>query len=187
MNEDCSIKSVLTISDILNDVTVIEGDINSKNYRSACYNNCKIVDIKDDSIVVEGGFKEYARAGDCEHLEEHVEIAINTIAYIFQDMPKERLVFDEDEIMNDFISILSDFEIEEFKTADVELLFEKWKSAMIDRTWMCRDEHNLPNRVKNKGNHENVHASTRFIIEELKKVDWDKNELDNIKKKLGII
>ena len=51
----------------------------------------------------------------------------------------------------------------------MDYLFEKWDSALIDRTWMCRNEHNLPNRVKNKGHHENVHASTRFIIEELKK------------------
>ena len=168
MNEDCSIKSVFTVSDMLNDVTVIEGNINSKNYHSACYNNCRIVDIKDNSIVIEGGFKEYARSCDYEHLETSEEIAINTIAYIFPEMPEERLNFGEDEIMKDFISILSDEEIEEFKTADVDFLFNKWKSAIIDRTWMCRSEHNLPKRAEDDGNHANVYASVRVIIENIK-------------------
>ena len=168
MNEDCSVKSIFTISDILNDVIVIEGNVNSTNYHSVSYNNCKIVDIKDKSIVIEGGFKEYTRSCNYESLESPVEIAINTIAYIFQEMPNEKLAFSEDEIMKDFISILSDDEIEEFKIADVDFLFTKWKSAIIDRTWMCRNEHNLPKRAEDDGNHANVYASVRVIIENIK-------------------
>ena len=40
---------------------------------------------------------------------------------------------------------------------------------------MCRKEHNLPKRVEDKGHHENVYASIRVIIKNIKDILNDEN------------
>lgn len=168
MEEDMkSISTIYTVGSIMDDAVVLVGDINSKDYYSKKFNNFVIEKIEDDGIIINQGYEE-ARNGDIRRLEAPEKIKFSELIYLFEDMPKERLTYNEEEIQKDFISLMSDFEKNEFVGEDVEFLFEKYKSAIMDRTWMCRDEHNLPKRVKETGYHENVYASIRVIIENIK-------------------
>ena len=58
---------------------------------------------------------------------------------------------------------------------NIDFLYNKWKEAILNRTWMCRKEHNLPKRVEDKGHHENVYASIRVIIKNIKDILNDEN------------
>ena len=168
MNEDGkSIESIYPVGTLMDDATVLIGDINSKDYRSSTFNNFIIEKVENDGIIISGGYEENLR-GEYRHLEQPEKILFSTLIRMFEDMPKERLAYNEEDIQTDFISLISDFEKNEFKGEDVEFLFEKYKSAIMNRTWMCRDEHNLPKRVKNTGYHENVYASIRVIVENIK-------------------
>ena len=151
----------------IDDAVVLVGDINSKDFHSKSYHNFMIEKIEDDGIVISGGFEETQR-GEYRHLTETEKIKFSELIYLFEDMPAERLAYNEEEIQKDFMSLLSDFERHEFIGEDVDFLFEKYKSAIMDRSWMCRTEHNLPNRVKDTGMHENVYASIRVIVENIK-------------------
>lgn len=63
------------------------------------------------------------------------------IVYISHEPTKEMLAYKEQDIAKEFLGVLSREEKEEFQQASVEVLVEKYKLAIIDRTWMCRDEH----------------------------------------------
>lgn len=65
----------------------------------------------------------------------------SSIVYISNEPTKEMLTYKEQDIATEFISILSNEEKEEFQQTSVENLVKKYKKAIIDRTWMCRDEH----------------------------------------------
>ena len=163
-----SVKSVFVSGDVIDDAIILQGDLNSKDFISYRITNFTIDEIKEDAIVLSSGCED--KNGDYRKIESSMEIKLSCLLSLFEDMSKERLNFNEDEILEDFKGILSDVEKKEFVDKSVDFLFEKWKSAMIDRTWMCRDEHNLPKRVKNTGNHENVYASVKVIIERLQNI-----------------
>ena len=168
MNKDGkSVECIYPVGILMDDATILVGDINSKDYCSKTFNNFTIEKVEDDGIIINGGYEE-ARRGEIRHINEPEKILFSTLIRMFEDMPKERLAYNEEEIQKDFISLLSDFEKNEFKGEDVDFLFEKYKSAIMDRTWMCRSEHNLPKRIKDTGHHENVYASIRVIVENIK-------------------
>lgn len=162
-----SIESVYVVGDDMDDVTILRGDINTTEFSSYKIADFVIDEIREDAIVLSSGY--IRDGGEYSKITTPTEIKLNTLLSLFENMSEERVNFNEEQIKEDFKGILSEKEKKEFVEKPVDYLFEKWDSALIDRTWMCRNEHNLPNRVKNKGHHENVHASTRFIIEELKK------------------
>ena len=167
MNED-KIKSVFVQGDEIDEIVVLKGDIESEDFSSTEFHNFTIDAIEDDCIVFSNGYEDI-RSNDYRRIEQEERVYIKDLISVFEEEPTDKLEYGEDEICDDFILILSEQEKEEFRIQSIDYLFEKWKDAIIDRTWMCRTEHNLPNRVKDNGNHENVYASIRVIIEELKK------------------
>ena len=61
--------------------------------------------------------------------------------------------------MDDFYAIMSDEEKAEFAETPIDALVEKWFSAVVDRTWIFRDEHEFRNPKK----------TTKKIIKKIKK------------------
>jgi hypothetical protein len=112
------VESIYIIGDIL-DITTL---VNNKQYE---YYKAKISKIKDNNLILESG----------------EVVTLDSIVYIMDDIIDEKLKYKENEIAEDFLSILSKEEREEFKNCNIELLLNKYKEAIIDRTWMCRDEH----------------------------------------------
>lgn len=114
------IETIYAIGDVLEVTTVFD------NKKKTQY-DLKLVAIKEDVLVFEDG----------------QEISIKNIADLFNKVCDEKLHYNEDEIASDFVNILSDEEKEEFKKKDVKFLMYKYKDSIIDRTWMCMDEHNF--------------------------------------------
>lgn len=76
-------------------------------------------------------------------LNNDVDIPIKNIIHVFKNVSDEEIRYNQMEIANEFISHLADAEKEEFQTLPTKKLLKKYKSAIIDRTWMCRNEHNF--------------------------------------------
>lgn len=103
------------------------------------------VDIK---LVI--GNKEYDYDGIISKIEnKNIELSNGDITngeyivYMNNDPTDEMLKYKENDIAKEFISVLSMEEIEEFKSNRIDQLLKKYKKVIIDRTWMCRDEHNF--------------------------------------------
>lgn len=79
--------------------------------------------------------------GDHVFLNTKQIIKGSAIVYIGNEPTKEVLTYKEQDIAKEFMGVLSSEEQEEFRHTSVENLAEKYKMAIIDRTWMCRDEH----------------------------------------------
>ena len=169
MTEDGSgIDSIYIVGDKIDGAKVLCGDLDSCEFYSKEYSYFMIDSIEDDGFIISSGIEERRRGDNCR-ISKPKKINISVLISMFEDMSDERLGYGEEEIILDFISILSEGEKEEFKKESVDFLYNKWKEAILNRTWMCRDEHNLPKRVKDTGNHENVYVSIRVIVEEIKK------------------
>ena len=55
MNEDGkSIESIYPVGTLMDDATVLIGDINSKDYRSSTFNNFIIEKVENDGIIISG-------------------------------------------------------------------------------------------------------------------------------------
>ena len=162
------ILAVYVPGDTIDEVKILKGDINSKEFKSISIHKFKIDALTEDAIVISSGYEDLR--GDYRRINETEEIKLNVLLDLFDDVPEDKLKFGEEEIANDFISILSEQEKEEFKIKSENLLFQRWNQAILNRTWMCREEHNLPKRVENNGQHENVYASIKVIIENMKKI-----------------
>ena len=161
-NNKTQIENIFTVGDKV-DITVLRGDIETKDFYSESYENTTIKTVCDDSIIIDGGYIDQRHSSDCPRIE-NIKVPISTIIYMFCDIDNEKLYYNEEEIANDFICLLTDDEKTEFKDADADSLFNKWAEAILNRTWMCRKEHALPIRAEDKGNHENVYASIRYIV-----------------------
>jgi hypothetical protein len=112
------IESMYVIGDILDITTVV----NNKQYE---HYKTKISKIENNNLILESG----------------EVIALDSVVYIMDEVDKKKLKYKENEIAQDFMSILSSEEREEFKNYSLESLLNKYKEVIIDRTWMCRDEH----------------------------------------------
>lgn len=112
------IESIYIIGDDLDITTVVD----NKQYE---YYKVEISKIEGKNIILTNGDV----------------IDFMSIVYISDEVIKEKLKYKENEIAKDFLSILSSEEKKEFKNCSVELLLNKYKMALIDRTWMCRNEH----------------------------------------------
>lgn len=124
------IESIYIIGDNLEITTVVDN-------KEICYDGVMISKIEGESIFLD--------SGDI--------ISLESVAYMCDEQVDEKLRYGESEIAEDFISIMSSDEKEEFIKLDVENILKKYKSAIINRTWMCMDEHEFnidysaPNRV----------------------------------------
>lgn len=77
------------------------------------------------------------------------DIPIDRIYYInIHDMSEERLKYDKTACMEDFLAIMTPSMKKEFIEQPEDDIAEKWKWALISRTWMCRGEHKFNNPQK---------------------------------------
>jgi hypothetical protein len=99
---------------------------------------------------------------------------LTKIAFISNEEPTNKLTYNAEEIADDFFMILSDDEKEEFRTKSIDDLFYKYCWTIINRTWMCRTEHNFTNHypelvhVEDDGNHSRVFKVVKWVIKMLK-------------------
>jgi len=112
------IESIFAVGDSVGIKTVIE----NKEYD---YDNVVISEIKNKIITLNNG----------------TIINGEYIAYMHNNTTPEMLRYKEDDIAKEFMNILSEKELEEFKNQNVVKLLEKYRMTIIGRTWMCRDEH----------------------------------------------
>lgn len=118
------------------------------------YNKVKILEINQDNIVI----------------SDNIKIPIDKLIYIFNNVSDEKLKYNKDEILKDFLKILNEEEIKEFKNNDIEKLYHKYNNCIINRTWMYRDEHNLPmiiNKETPDYNKKNVQEIVKSIIKDI--------------------
>ena len=143
-------------------LSVLEGLLLENNFYSIEYNDVKIIEIKEKEISFE-----YIVDGEIKV----VSVSIDKIFSVFNELLSEesyKLYWNELDICDDMMSLLSECDKEEFRHNNEEFLFEKWKECIVNRYWLCREEHNLPIRQEDKGNHENVYACAKEIIVMLK-------------------
>jgi predicted metal-binding transcription factor (methanogenesis marker protein 9) len=95
--------------------------------------NATITNITDEGICV------------LYDKDKKLSIKYADIYAVYTDLDNDKkLNYNEEEVAADFIETIlnnSPKLLEEFKTDSIELLVEKYGDIIIDRTWMCRDEH----------------------------------------------
>ena len=120
--------------------------------------NCKLVSVEDGFITVTDGYKKVQQKP--ESLEgQQVKIPVETIRYSNAIEPSAKLKFSKKQCVDDFYAIMSDEEKTEFAETPIDALIEKWFDAVVDRTWIFRDEHGFKNPKK----------TTKKIIKKIKK------------------
>ncbi|NGU31166.1 hypothetical protein G6Z34_13835 [Clostridium perfringens] len=114
------LERIHVIEDNLDEITVVANN-EEREYREP-----EVIEINDKSIKINNG----------------EVINLDTIVYIANySWENERVHYKEDQIADDFINILSDDELEEFRNDKISKLFNKYGRAIINRSAMCRDEH----------------------------------------------
>ncbi len=125
--EKTKIYSILTEGER---VSIIEVKDNKQNE----YNNCIIKNINyiNNTIAIE-----------CNYLEGEKDkcLYLKNIRYINSESCYDKVYYNLEETLYDFIDILNKNEKEEFKTKDVNFLLNKYIEAIVHRTAICRDEH----------------------------------------------
>lgn len=122
------------------------------------FHNCRLVSVEDGFITVTDGYKTVHQKP--ESLEgQQVRIPVETIMYSNAIEPSTKLRFSKKQCMDDFYAIMSDEEKAEFAEIPIDALVEKWFGAVVDRTWIFRDEHGFRNPRK----------TTKKIIKKIKK------------------
>lgn len=112
------VESIFAIGDILDITTVVKNEEKD-------YDNVSITKIEGTHIFLNSG----------------ESINVTSIVYISSEATDVMLKYKEDEIAKEFLNILTNEEKEEFKNSNAKELLNKYKMAIINRTWMCRDEH----------------------------------------------
>ena len=112
---DNKLESIYTICDTIKDLTYI------KNNEQIEDRDLYITNIKDDKII----------------FSNKLTVYIKDLRYICDKVPDNKLTYNEKQCAKDFIDILNNDEIEEFKTNDIDYLLDKYKNAIVNRTNMC--------------------------------------------------
>lgn len=146
--EKGELESIYIVGDS-GDFTILKDKETSPN--SIDYHRVSITGITNNTVI----------------LSNAKEVNIHDVMYISNNVSNEKLKYGFYEIIRDFASILNNEEIEEFKTSDADNLFNKYKNAIMDRTWMCRDEHGLGG---NPDEFKTVHRVIRKVIDEIKRI-----------------
>lgn len=136
--------------------------------------NNKTIDY--DGVIIKEFIEETNSVKIINRNHDYVTIPLNTVVHINQNAPKEKLIYNVEQIKNDFYNIMSNSIKQDFLNLDLEDLFKKYSSAIVDRTWMCRTEHNLAPLVPDNGKHENVYEHVKNIIRKLKEQIKKENE-----------
>lgn len=96
-------------------------------------------------------------------------IDIDSIVFISSNITNEKLSYNEQEIVHDFVSILTEEELNEFKSLDSDVLLGIYKLAIIHRTAMCRDEHQFDIDYRSGDRVNTVTPIVKNIIESIKR------------------
>ena len=149
------IESIYTIGQKFDDVIYLEYN-NDTDYHSNRLRNVTLKEVKENSIVFSNG----------------TEVSINTLLHLsdYSISNSEKIKYGINEIANDFISILDDKEKKEFQKKDIDKLLKKYNMAIINRTWMCRDEHNFPIDYNTGSTVKEVQPIVRQVIEKIKEL-----------------
>lgn len=112
------------------------------------FSKCRFVSAAEGNIAITDGY--FEERGSLSHInDKEVKIPTNMIMNIFRDISDEKILgYNEDECFHDFFDNMSQEEKLEFKNTALDILTEKWKNAVISRTWMNRSEHGFKNPEK---------------------------------------
>ena len=145
-----AVEEIYSVGDRLDDVTIAvpEGEL----FRDKDYHGLTISAVNDEGITFTDGT--YLRFGEITYMN----------AFPTEDM----LCYGPAEIAADFCDRLSAAEENEFRLLPEDMLFKKYSEAILGRTAMCRDEHNLPVLTDETDNHANVYENIRRIIPMIK-------------------
>jgi hypothetical protein len=161
------IDSLYYVGMLCSNIVVLKNGENPEEAKSIDFYNTTIDSIENDGFTVIGG--NYKEDNDeYIQIENPIKINLNEVIYIFDDVNDKQLSYNEDEIAEDFVDILTQNEKDEFKEKTNQELFSKWCEAIINKTWVCRDEHHLEKRVKKDKNHNNVKEAVKVIIEKIR-------------------
>lgn len=168
-----SLEAVFCVDDKIN-VSILVGDIGDKYPKEISYESV-LTDISEGEIELTGGIKR-ERMDYCSMEGIQTRLPVDKIIYINHELDNDdpRLMYDEEEVYKDFRSILTGKELSELKKEDEKILFEKWKDAIIDRTWMCRDEHPFQETTGGENAIETAEAVVMEIIKKIKKEETEK-------------
>lgn len=148
------VEEIYSVGDKLDDVTIA---VREEDFiRDSDYRHLTISAVTDEGITFDDGT--YLLFGD--------------ITYMNAFPTDEMLCYGPEEIAADFFERLSEPEKEDFIRLSEEELFEKYSEAILGRTAMCRDEHNLPVLAENTDEkyHANVYENIRRIIPMIKRL-----------------
>jgi hypothetical protein len=130
--ENGKLESIYVIGDT-GDFTIIK-DKDAAPY-SIDFNRVTITNLTGNTVLFSNG----------------EEVNVHDILYISDNIINEKLKYGINEIAKDFVDILNNVERIEFANSSIDDLYNKYRSAIVDRTWMCRSEHgfdNVDNAVK---------------------------------------
>lgn len=100
---------------------------------------------------------------------DNKRIDFNDMTYIMDSVSDEKLHFGIDEIVDDFIRIANNEELSDFNLLSEEALYKKYASAVINRTWMYRNEHAFRSVDYNSDlMHHDVDETVKTVIHEIK-------------------
>lgn len=152
------LSSIFVVGDIFSDIVCVEKEngIYSKSYQ---YRNVTLTQVREQEIVVV----------DC--LNKSNIIPYSTIVEMFDEIPNTRLFFNKQEVIDDFYSILSSKEREEFATKSEEYLYYIYRNPIINRSWLCRSEHGFLENERQyceSNQDKGINLIVKDIIKELK-------------------
>ena len=127
------------------------------------FRNCRLAGVETSKIgngyvTITGGYKQFKST--TENIgEKLIKIPVELIVCSFASIPDERIQFNEEQYIEDFFSIMSAEEKEEFATTPLKNIINKWFEAVATRSWLYREEHGFEHKKK----------TTKRIIKKIKK------------------
>ena len=134
-------------------------------------NNDTFVERTCSNVIVESVDENY----EILYATDGREFDLDKITFFMASEPTAKLHYGLAEIVDDFYDILSKEEKQEFQHKTVDELFEKYHWPIVNRSWMCREEHDFITKypdlstIRDNGNHEHVFEVVRRVIGEITK------------------
>ena len=172
------IESIFIVGDFI-DIRYLLKE-NEENYKKTSDGKFKIIsfDKTKNAIVVKKVLDYDRRTNEILVVNEEEQlILLKDIFFISNEVTLKARYYNIEEVTNDFFNILTEKELLDFSKMSNEDLFEKYESAIIDRTWLCwADTHNFPNLTnqKNPSNIDNAKEVVKVVIGNIKKLTQEK-------------
>lgn len=152
------ISHVYKKGDTIDSITYLSYD-DDKNYHSDNLRKAVIEDISDDSILLSNAL-----------LSNGMRICIKDIVHFSNDVSKEALKYGVNEIADEFISAMDDDLKKEFREFSLDTLLDKYNMAIINRTWMCREEHGFDINFESGNRVKDVQPVVKEVINRIKTI-----------------